>query len=75
MTIERTFAGLPSPTIGRAGAGGHPCQGRTAGPRARTARLVRPQGVEGAVRWTSGNPRGNLLLEAVWLPAGLGLAP
>ena len=26
-TIERQFVGLPSPVIGRAGAGGHPCQG------------------------------------------------
>jgi len=25
--IERRFVGLPSPVIGRAGAGGHPCQG------------------------------------------------
>lgn len=27
MTIERTFVALPSPTLARAGAGGHPCQG------------------------------------------------
>ena len=27
MTIERKFVGLPSPVVGRAGAGGHPCQG------------------------------------------------
>ncbi|MCP3992428.1 MAG: alpha/beta hydrolase [Actinomycetia bacterium] len=27
MTIDRHFVGLPSPVIGRAGAGGHPCQG------------------------------------------------
>lgn len=27
MGIERTFVGLPSPVVGRAGAGGHPCQG------------------------------------------------
>ena len=26
-TVERTFVGLPSPIVGRAGAGGHPCQG------------------------------------------------
>ena len=26
-TVERTFVGLPSPAVGRAGAGGHPCQG------------------------------------------------
>ena len=26
-TVERTFVGLPSPVVGRAGAGGHPCQG------------------------------------------------
>ena len=25
--VERVFVGLPSPVIGRAGAGGHPCQG------------------------------------------------
>lgn len=25
--IERTFVGLPSPVVGRAGAGGYPCQG------------------------------------------------
>ena len=27
MTIGREFVGLPSPVVGRAGAGGHPCQG------------------------------------------------
>jgi acetyl esterase/lipase len=27
MTIVREFVGLPSPVVGRAGAGGHPCQG------------------------------------------------
>ena len=27
MTIGRTFVGLASPLVGRAGAGGHPCQG------------------------------------------------
>lgn len=27
MTVERRFIGLPSPVVGRAGAGGHPCQG------------------------------------------------
>ena len=25
--IAREFVGLPSPVVGRAGAGGHPCQG------------------------------------------------
>ncbi|MEO5724915.1 MAG: alpha/beta hydrolase [Ilumatobacteraceae bacterium] len=25
--VDRTFVGLPSPSLGRAGAGGHPCQG------------------------------------------------
>ena len=38
--IVREFVGLPSPAVGRAGAGGHPCQGlyhRPAGPRPRTA--------------------------------------
>ena len=25
--ISREFVGLPSPAIGQAGAGGHPCQG------------------------------------------------
>ncbi|MDR2984698.1 MAG: alpha/beta hydrolase, partial [Nocardiopsaceae bacterium] len=27
MGITREFVGLPSPVVGRAGAGGHPCQG------------------------------------------------
>jgi pimeloyl-ACP methyl ester carboxylesterase len=38
--IVREFVGLPSPTVGRAGAGGHPCQGiyhRPAGARPTTA--------------------------------------
>jgi len=38
--IVREFVGLPSPAIGRAGAGGHPCQGiyhRPAGARPTTA--------------------------------------
>jgi len=38
--IVREFVGLPSPAIGRAGAGGHPCQGvyhRPAGARPATA--------------------------------------
>jgi acetyl esterase/lipase len=38
--IVREFVGLPSPVLGRAGAGGHPCQGiyhRPAGGRPRTA--------------------------------------
>src|SRR5215472_12725589 len=38
--VEREFVGLPSPVVGRAGAGGHPCQGlyhRPAGPRPATA--------------------------------------
>jgi pimeloyl-ACP methyl ester carboxylesterase len=38
--IVREFVGLPSPVIGRAGAGGHPCQGlyhRPAGERPATA--------------------------------------
>jgi pimeloyl-ACP methyl ester carboxylesterase len=38
--IFREFVGLPSPVVGRAGAGGHPCQGiyhRPAGSRPRTA--------------------------------------
>ena len=38
--IVREFVGLPSPVVGRAGAGGHPCQGvyhRPAGPRPATA--------------------------------------
>ncbi len=37
---SREFVGLPSPVTGRAGAGGHPCQGiyhRPAGPRPATA--------------------------------------
>src|ERR1022692_255378 len=38
--IVREFVGLPSPVVGRAGAGGHPCQGiyhRQAGARPKTA--------------------------------------
>jgi acetyl esterase/lipase len=38
--IIREFVGLPSPVVGRAGAGGHPCQGiyhRPAGSQPRTA--------------------------------------
>jgi pimeloyl-ACP methyl ester carboxylesterase len=38
--IVREFVGLPSPVTGRAGAGGHPCQGiyhRPSGPRPSTA--------------------------------------
>jgi pimeloyl-ACP methyl ester carboxylesterase len=38
--ISRQFVGLPSPVVGRAGAGGHPCQGiyhRPAGERPGTA--------------------------------------
>ena len=38
--IVREFVGLPSPAVGRAGAGGHPCQGiyhRPAGHRPTTA--------------------------------------
>ncbi|MDI2128282.1 hypothetical protein [Yinghuangia seranimata] len=39
--ISREFVGLPSPLVGRAGAGGHPCQGLyhrpAAGPPPRTA--------------------------------------
>jgi hypothetical protein len=27
VSVERTFVALPSPVVGRAGAGGHPCQG------------------------------------------------
>jgi hypothetical protein len=34
--IQRTFVGLPSPVIGRAGAGGHPCQGIYHTPPGRT---------------------------------------
>ncbi|MGN6681367.1 MAG: alpha/beta hydrolase [Streptosporangiaceae bacterium] len=40
MGITREFVGLPSPVVGRAGAGGHPCQGiyhRPAGAPPRTA--------------------------------------
>src|SRR5215469_9916852 len=40
MQIVREFVGLPSPAVGRAGAGGHPCQGiyhRPAGNRPSTA--------------------------------------
>jgi pimeloyl-ACP methyl ester carboxylesterase len=40
VEVEPTFVGLPSPVVGRAGAGGHPCQGlwhRPAGSRPRVA--------------------------------------
>ena len=40
IEIVREFVGLPSPVVGRAGAGGHPCQGlyhRPAGTRPATA--------------------------------------
>jgi hypothetical protein len=40
VEVEREFVGLPSPVVGRAGAGGHPCQGlyhRPAGGRPTTA--------------------------------------
>ena len=40
MSVERTFVGLESPIVGRAGAGGHPCQGlwhRRTGDRPRVA--------------------------------------
>ncbi|MGH9212942.1 MAG: alpha/beta hydrolase [Acidimicrobiales bacterium] len=43
MQIERTFVGLPAPGFGRAGAGGHPCQGiyhRPAGTRPRVAMIA-----------------------------------
>lgn len=33
--VERVFVGLPSPIVGRAGAGGHPCQGVYHTPAAR----------------------------------------
>jgi hypothetical protein len=33
--IDVTFVGLPSPIVGRAGAGGHPCQGLWHAPRGR----------------------------------------
>ncbi|MGF2950769.1 alpha/beta hydrolase [Mycobacterium sp. THU-M116] len=41
--IIREFVGLPSPTAGRAGAGGHPCQGlyyRGKGPKPRVAMIA-----------------------------------
>lgn len=40
VTVEREFIGLPSPTAGRGGAGGHPCQGlyhRAAGTKPKVA--------------------------------------
>ena len=43
MAIEREFVGLESPLVGRAGAGGHPCQGvyyRPAGARPSTALIA-----------------------------------
>ena len=41
--IEREFIGVDSPTAGRAGAGGHPCQGlyhRAAGHRPKVAMIA-----------------------------------
>ena len=41
--IEREFIGVDSPTAGRAGAGGHPCQGlyhRSAGHRPKVAMIA-----------------------------------
>ncbi|OIN79283.1 alpha/beta hydrolase [Mycobacterium malmoense] len=41
--VVREFVGLPSPTAGRAGAGGHPCQGlyhRGAGPKPKVAMIA-----------------------------------
>src|SRR5579859_3823982 len=41
--VVREFVGLASPVIGRAGAGGHPCQGiyhRAAGTRPKTALIA-----------------------------------
>jgi alpha-beta hydrolase superfamily lysophospholipase len=43
MEIAREFVGLPSPVVGRAGAGGHPCQGiyhRPAASRPKTALIA-----------------------------------
>jgi len=40
VDVDREFVGLPSPVVGRAGAGGHPCQGiyhRPAGTQPTTA--------------------------------------
>ncbi|MGC5257782.1 alpha/beta hydrolase [Gordonia sp. DT218] len=40
MPIEQTFVGLESPTVGRAGAGGHPCQGLYHTPSQRKPRIA-----------------------------------
>lgn len=49
MSIERTFVGLPSPSMQRAGAGGHPCQGiyhAPQGARPRVAVIAAHYGVD-----------------------------
>lgn len=49
MNIERTFVGLPSPVVGRAGAGGHPCQGvyhRLSGTRPKVAMIATHYGID-----------------------------
>jgi pimeloyl-ACP methyl ester carboxylesterase len=40
MSIERTFVGRPSPSLGQAGAGGHPCQGIYHRPAGRWPRVA-----------------------------------
>ncbi|MFD4291610.1 alpha/beta hydrolase [Rhodococcus sp. NPDC058532] len=40
MGINRTFVGLPSSTAGRAGAGGHPCQGVYYAPEGRRPKVA-----------------------------------
>jgi pimeloyl-ACP methyl ester carboxylesterase len=55
--IVREFVGLPSPVVGRAGAGGHPCQGlyhRPAGPRPATAFIATHYNVDFSEHYLAG---------------------
>ncbi len=55
--IVREFVGLPSPVVGRAGAGGHPCQGiyhRQAGSRPATAFIATHYNVDFSEHYLAG---------------------
>jgi pimeloyl-ACP methyl ester carboxylesterase len=55
--VEREFVGLPSPVVGRAGAGGHPCQGlyhRPAGLRPGTALIATHYNVDFSEHYLAG---------------------
>jgi pimeloyl-ACP methyl ester carboxylesterase len=55
--IVREFIGLPSPVVGRAGAGGHPCQGiyhRPAGPMPSTAFIATHYNVDFSEHYLAG---------------------